>query len=356
MKNITSIITRRLEIEKNRISNIVKIKRIDSERKNKTSYNNLNKVSEAIILVHTGSRPVPEYVKDCIQQIRLFDKSIPIYFVCSKKTVSVDHIGCCIVIYEEDLLVSDVHLDFLRKVSKMQITKFFQVTIERFFVVYDAMQTLGIDSCLHLENDNLLYVCATDLMRRLSKIYYQIATPRAWLKISYASIMYIPTQKALMDFLEYINCGSQDVYFNDMELLPTHVDTGRGMTLPVVFEEYSSKYGLKLLNGDGPKKTEKESDYSNFSKELEGIFDCACLGQYLDGCDFIYHPDKRAGYINEEAYIDARNLPISWVKEDNLYVPYVEYCQKKYRVFNLHIHSKRLGLFRSDCEEIGNNT
>lgn len=327
---------------KRRIKEIVSNKEIYVEKYKRGILTN------AIIQIHTGSRPIPNYVKTCIEQIRLQDSEIPIYFVCSKGK----DISCipsyCNILFEEDLLISHEHLEFLMKVSKQNITSFFQVTIERFFILYDAMITLGLENILHLENDNMLYTEATELMLKLSEIYDKIAIPRASRWMCCASIMYVPSQNAMVDFLQYIN-DSEGIYFNDMALLPAYVDVGRGATLPTITKEYVKVNGLITVNGVKAKTTERKTDYYNNFEKLEGIFDCACIGQYIDGCDRKYHPDQTAGFVNQETYLDSRKLRIQWEKdEDKLIRPYIYDAGEKYSIFNLHIHSKQLECFMSN--------
>lgn len=330
----------------NRIENHIRLKKI----KPKDRFAEIdNEYEEAVILIHSGRKPIPAYVVDCIEQIRLFDKSIAIIFVCDKRKNVSDISKYCKVFFLEEIALSRLHIDFLEKVSHMNITHFFQLTIERFFILYDIMNELGIRKCLHLENDNLLYCNATDLINKLSGIYTGIATPRVWLYKSCASVMFVPSVGGLADLLYFINCRSEGVFFNDMYLLPAHVDMASGMTLPVVYESYVDKYGLKTYDGISITDKENKKDYCNNAKKLEGIFDCAPLGQYLDGCDIVLHPKKRKGFINRESYIDPTKLKLHWSRiSDDKVIPYVCDEDVRYRVYNLHIHSKRLNLFRSD--------
>lgn len=333
--------------------NKYKVKKIELNMNEYESRMKQGNYNYAIVQIHIGLKPIPNYAESCIRQIRLQDSKIPIYFVCSRKNDTSAISQYCNVIYEEDLVVSEEHLEFLKKISKMNMTNFFQVTIERFFFLYDAMITLGLENILHLENDNLIYVNATELMIKLEKIYNRIATPRASKEMCCASLMYVPGQNALKDFLNYINRDSGDIYFNDMALLPAHIDAGRGDTLPTFTKKYFEINGLKRANGEKVGKDENGKEYYNHSQELKGIFDCACIGQYIDGCDRKYHPDKTAGFVNQESYLDPRKICIQWEKsEDGLVRPYIYESDEKYLAFNLHIHSKKLEKFMSNNENL----
>lgn len=332
----------------NRFRNMVRVKRLTGSNMG-YDFDNTEILEEAVILIHTGKKQIPEYVKDCIKQIRLMDENIDIFFVCPK-SMDVSSLTCCNVIHEEELILCSEHKEFLNKISHMNIISFFQVTIERFFVLCDVMHTLRIKRCLHLENDNLLYANATKLIQKLSIHYDGIAVPRAGRTMSCASVMFIPDINALSDFLNFINHESEDIFFNDMALLSAYVDTGRGRTLPIIYKDYVRKIGLKTYENKNITEKEKETDYYNFADELEGIFDCAALGQYLDGCDPIFHPDKRVGFINPNTYIDPRNLMINWtVYNENMMIPYLSDGKREYRLYNLHVHSKRLNKFCSDA-------
>ena len=307
------------------------------------------KDTKAVIQIHTGKRPIPDYAKHCVGQIHLLDPGIPIYFICSREKDVSTLPDYCTIIYENDLVISKEHYEFINVVIDKKISHFFQVTIERFFILYDAMITLGLEKILHLENDNLLYYNASSLIEELSVLYTKIATPRASKNMSCASIMFVPSQEALKDFLEYVTRESGETFFNDMALLPAYVDKQRGKTLPTLTNKYVLDNGLKTKKGRIADKSERRTDYTNFCEKLNGIFDCACLGQYTDGCDPEYHYDKGAGYINEDSYLDASKISIIWEKGlDGLTRPFFYENNNRYRIYNLHFHSKRLEQFMSD--------
>jgi len=86
----------------------------------------------------------------------------------------------------------------------------------------------------------------------------------------------------------------------------------------------------------------------NFNKY---IFDPATYGQYLGGNnknkkfkDFgIYEKNT---YIGKE--ILKNKIKILWEKDENNFNrPYCLYNKEKYKIFNLHIHSKNLKQFAS---------
>lgn len=350
MFNLMSIMKNKCDKLFNHINNVKKIRNLEKYKIYNSRIPRHGNTTKAIIQIHTGKSQVPKYSQYCIDQIRLLDSMIPIYFICSKKCKVPYTTASCKFLCEDDLIISQEHLDFLKQVNDKYISSFFQVTIERFFILYDVMLTLGLENILHLENDNLLYKNATNLIEQLSNYYTQIAIPRASKQMGVASIMFVPHQEALKDFLTYILNVSEDVYFNDMALLPAYIDAGRGSTLPSLTRNYVEENGLHTVNNIFAKKDECVTDYFNYSDELNGIFDCACLGQYMDGCDAAFHPEKRSGFVNEDSYLDPRKIKMKWIKDEcGLVRPY--YCIEngnKYLIHNLHIHSKRLKLFMSD--------
>ena len=353
LKHISINIEAKIEQLKLKRENKNRIKVIESKMDEYREKAKQGDLRSAIIQIHTGINPIPSYVSACIEQMRLQDSQIPIYFVCSKEKDITSISKYCTIIYEEDLVVSKEHLEFLKKCSKQNMTNFFQVTIERFFLLYDVMITIGLENILHLENDNVIYANATELISNLKKKYTKIATPRASKEMCCASLMFVPSQEALVDFLHYINQDSDDIYFNDMALLPAHIDVNRGATLPTLTKNYIERNGLKRINGEKAGKDEKETDYYNHLQDLKGIFDCACIGQYIGGCDRKYHPDKKAGFLNQESYLDPRKISIQWEKDDDgLIRPYIYEAGEKYIVYNLHIHSKELESFMSDNESL----
>ncbi len=310
-------------------------------------------ISDCIVLIHMGSRDVPPYAADCIEQIRLLS-DIPVYFILSKsKKITKRLAAGCNIIYLEDLPLSKAHHDFYRKMSSLRAVfdNFFQSALERFYVLDEAIKYLGLKNVIHMENDILLYEDPQKLIGMLKGHYGDMTVPRMNEKDSMASVMFIPDEGSLLRFLTYINDHIYDKGCNDMNLLAAYMREKGLPSLPVIYEEYLEDNILENKKGEKA-PDEHVSDYYLHAGEYGGFFDAAPLGQFIGGTD--KKPagvtDNR-GFINQAAFIDPSRLDIKWEKRDQGFVPTVHYKEKTYRIFNLHVHCKDLRKYRSDSYE-----
>ena len=119
-------------------------------------------------------------------------------------------------------------------------------------------------------------------------------------------------------------------------------------SLPIIMAEYAQYYQLI-----SPFKhtTNRKNSYSNHANEFGGIFDAAAIGQFLGGVDPIHKNNPFAakpGWINKCCLFNPSKLGYVWERDhkDRL-IPFAVFKEKKYRIFNLHIHSKQLYKFES---------
>ncbi len=310
-----------------------------------------DKASGSLLLTHVGSRDIPVYASDCVEQVRLFS-DIPIYFICNRKKEADKRLSdVCNMIYVEDLPVTKLHLAFFKKLSshRVRFDNFFQAALERFFVLYDAVTYLGLSDVVHMENDILVYEDLSVILNMLKDKYSHVTVPRMNENDCMASLMYIPDAVSLKGFLEYVLDHVYEEGRNDMNLLAGYMSAEGLEPLPVTFKAYVSDHGLENKKGEKA-PAGREEDYYRYSDEFGGIFDAAAIGQFVGGTD--RKPggvaDNR-GFINQASYVDPSLLDIEWKKTDKGYVPFVRSRDKEYRIFDLHIHCKELFKYRSDA-------
>ncbi|MCR5421146.1 MAG: hypothetical protein K6E98_09075 [Lachnospiraceae bacterium] len=310
-------------------------------------------VDGCIVLTHSGIRPIPAYAADCIEQIRLFS-DIPIYFICGKdKEVPGRIADNAYVVRLEDLPVCKEHLRFYGKLSSFasKFDNFFQHASERFFIINEAVSCLKLKNVIHMENDIMLYEDAYKLLEKIKEHYTDITVPRMTERYCMAAVMYIPDNSSLERFLDYINEHILDKGTNDMIMLAGYLREKGLLPLPIINEEYVKDNVLRNKKGETAPK-EYISEYSSYIDDFRGLFDPAPIGQYLGGTD--RKPKgvaDNAGYENIASYIDISGLFIDWEKNEGKNVPFLLYKDKKYRIFNLHVHCKELNRFRSDIEQ-----
>ena len=303
-----------------------------------------------IVLTHSGTRPIPEYASDCIEQIRLFS-DIPIYFVCGRDKNIPDRISRNVhVVYIEDVPVSGKHLEFYRKLSsfRSKYDNFFQHTSERFFILEEVIRSLNLKNVIHMENDILLYEDAGILVEKIGKYFNDITVPRMSERYCMAAVMYIPDAGSLERFLDYVLEHVLDKGTNDMIMLAGYLREKDLKPLPIINKGYVEKYGLVNKEGDRA-PCEHLDEFTLFTEELGGFFDPAPIGQYLGGTD--QKPKgvtDNAGYENVKSYVDISLLNIRWENEKEGLIPFMYWNGKKYKIYDLHIHCKELNRFRSD--------
>jgi hypothetical protein len=197
----------------------------------------------------------------------------------------------------------------------------------RFFYIYEFMNKYAVKDVIHLENDVLIYYNCKNIIDNLEKQF--IYLPFDTFKRNIASIMYIPSREVFKRVLDHYN-----IYKNDMENFSIiQQKTKLIQNLPIFPYDNHRDKGVKFVS-------------TNFGV-FNFIFDAAAIGQFVGGIDPRNDPRNTIGYVNETSFIKY-NIYKIWFEndpEDGLKKPYIEIDHKKYRIYNLHIHSKHLKNF-----------
>lgn len=199
----------------------------------------------------------------------------------------------------------------------------------RFVYIYEYMRENNITDIIHIENDIMIY-------ENLSKFKDFFNKEKLYLTFDayhrvIPGIMYIPNYQILKIILD-----NYDMNNNDMENLGKYINSSITEPFPIIFIENEEHFFNK-----------------NFLK-FNCIFDAAAMGQYIGGVDKKNDPNDTWGFINETCVIKYNNYKFYWIKEDNLWNPYLEINNKLIKIVNLHIHSKTLNKFLSDNPEENN--
>lgn len=257
-----------------------------------------------LILYHNGST-IPNYLKDCIIQFRLFNKNATIYLIISDNLILNLHIENITAV---PISILPENLEFNAIYSKDNVEfrdGFWKHTLERFFYIKSLMALFKLKHVFHIENDVLLYSNLQDIPLHENKLNVVQDSPFRVIP----SIVFIPNLKEITNFCDYI---IKELHINsnanDMNIL--------------------GKYPVKSIFHD-----------DNL------IFDGAAIGQYLGGVDPRNTSGNTVGFINETADLKCDQHTITKMMNINgLY--YWTLDGKK--IVNLHIHSKNLKKFRSD--------
>ena len=310
------------------------------------------------IIVHGGSTFTP-YISDCIEQFFIFNKDSILYFIVDNTFKEVDELKQKYpnlkTILRKSLKPSLAHRFYLianRSAHNRWRGGFWRYVVERFFLIQEFMQQTGEKNLLHFEYDNLIYA---DINSYENKFISLSESKRILLPVDgdtrcIAGIMFIPNAESLKEFCKFYNKHCTIRVKNDMLAFSDFIDYAPNFcsTLPVVPRSYiSGKTSLVSQKGIEHKNTGR---LANGIESLNTIFDAAAFGQFVGGIDQRNSEDKKdsIGFINPDAAYNIQDFQIKWENQDGFQKPFIVYKNEVFPLFNLHIHSKNLNLYRSD--------
>lgn len=284
------------------------------------------------ILVALGK--IPEYLDDCIDQIKRTQKQTKIILLTNKKTKYKNK--NCKTIFVESLKLSKEHDYFIKKskFSKDTYRDFFwKHSIERFYYIDDFLNKTPMNNIFHIENDVLLY---QDLEIVLDKINnFNFACVRDGVNRVIGSLVYIKNKTISKKIVKISN---KYLNLNDMKILN------------LLDKQISKSINLPL--GEDLKFIKKSKYYKDI-KKIPFIFDAAAIGQYIDGphrknfFKKIFNNIKNTfniydGFENKDTNLKISDWKIEWKNNK----PFKQENNKLIPIANLHIHSKNLRKFR----------
>lgn len=305
----------------------------------------------SIAFVHIG-RQLPNYLYIAIEQARLFNPAADIYLVANKVAITEENSKAlenisAKVVFCENLRKSVSHKKFLQ--SSILDTSFregfWRNATERFYYLEELIVQHDLKNVFHLENDNMLYVDLSSLISTFSH-YKGIAAVFDNDDRCIPSFLYVAQSTALTKLVEFCAQKAKSGH-NDMEIIALFKKVNKEEVidcLPIVVPAYKNKFGLRSPSG---KVVAYDAMYYKYIDEFDSIFDAAAIGQYLGGLDPI-HGEKTVGFINESCIFNPSFFSYEWITDNqNRKVPFAVFEGKKFRINNLHIHSKRLISFKS---------
>lgn len=294
---------------------------------------------------------LPAYITDCIYQIRLFNKEIPIYLIIndlkSPHLQSIQQYAVTIVDYAE------IQSEKFTQIAKTNYDKFLIVhgligreelflrTFERYFLLQNTMTKYNLKDGLFMEIDNLLY---DDPKKWLAQFQTSDLT---YMFDNYdrcsSGIMYVKSPESIQGLLDYI-CESIENHVPNSELLNE---------MTILYRYYTHNVGSKQINvGLAPilfpieNGTNEAYESANYDKYENTIFDAAAIGVMLLGVDPFHTDGKIVLYTkNPASLIDYTKYQFEWKHdENNRKIPHVLNPATKtwIKINNLHVHSKLL--------------
>jgi len=268
-----------------------------------------------------------EYILDNIAQlIRLEHKNI--YVLTNEKFFNLfDKFSKKIKLINIDDLTDTFEFYSKTTLDKSFRNGFWTLTSLRFFYIYEFMKKYNVKDIIHLENDVLIYYNCRDILNVFDK--NNVYLPFDTFERNIASIMYIPSNEILKILLD-----NYDFTKNDMQnFYNIKNKTNIIKTFPI----------FPKINTNNAEILFVSENFENFNY----IFDAAAIGQFLGGVDPRNNCNNTIGFINETCVIKYNNFKIYFECDSNSKIkkPYIEIENMKYKIFNLHIHSKKLQNF-----------
>ena len=286
------------------------------------------------VLVALGK--IPEYLNDCIYQIKKTQKKSKIFLLINKDSEYKNK--NCKIIFVEKLKKSKEHNLFIKKsrLAKDSYRNFFwKYSIERLYYIDNFLNKENLNNVFHIENDVLLF---QDLRLIFNKIKsYNFASVRDGVNRVIGSVIFIKNKRISKKVVQISN---KYLNQNDMKIL-SHLD-------------YKIANSINLPLGEDLNFIKKSKNYKTIQK-IPFIFDAAAIGQYIDG------PHRKKlinriipgvkslfktndGFANAETNLKIFDWKIKWKNKK----PYKEENNKLIPIANLHIHSKNLKKFMID--------
>ena len=214
------------------------------------------------VLVALGK--IPEYLDDCIYQIKKTQKKSKIFLLINKDSEYKNK--NCKIIFVEKLKKSKEHNLFIKKsrLAKDSYRNFFwKHSIERLYYIDNFLNKENLNNIFHIENDVLLF---QDLRLVFNKIKsYNFASVRDGVNRVIGSLIYIKNKRISKKIVQISN---KYLNQNDMKIL-SHLD-------------YKIANSINLPIGEDLNFIKKSKNYKTIQK-IPFIFDAAAIGQYIDG-------------------------------------------------------------------------
>lgn len=305
----------------------------------------------SIVFIHIG-KSIPAHVPVALSQARAFNPDCPIILIANEEALNklvinspkedITKITC------ESLAKTEEHIRFKQNsgLNSQWREGFWLYTSERFLFLQDLMVQYDLENVFHLEHDNMLYVNLEELLPIFTSYYPGFAVTMDNDQRCIPGFVYI-SNASNMNRLACYFADKAGENQNDMQILARFKNEfgDEAMdNLPIISEEYVNQQPMI-------------SPYNHISKDskaycrnidlFNSIFDAAAIGQYLGGID-PNNGTSQPGFINESCLFNPSQLTYEWLTDsEGRNVPFAIYDNKKFRINNLHIHSKNLWKFAS---------
>ena len=294
-----------------------------------------------VVLSFIGT--LPNYVVDCVHQIRCFFQG-DIYLILNDLNspfakLCIEKYNIKIVNYD-DVSHEDFNIASNEKQHKFEIIpqltgreELYKRSLERFFLLQNLMKNQNLNDCLFIELDNLIYDDPNNWLNEFSK--HELCYMYHIYDCYSSGIMYVKNHESLNGFLTNIlNCIRHgNCFFSDMTCLARWYQ-----------ESEENKKKIQIIPTYWKNDTVNLLAHENYGKYGDSIFDAASIGVFLLGLDpFHTNGIVVLGLKGNPDAIDYTQQKFEWIlDEQGRKKPFIWDGEKWVLINNLHVHSKQL--------------
>lgn len=311
----------------------------------------------SIILTHLGES-TPPYLRDCVHQIRLWNPVTPIYVILWRCHESNEFWTGLVADYEIILVYTDSlnptahhrHFSDYYAQNPSETTQFrkgYWIHVkERFFFVEELMLRDGLEQCISMEYDVLVYMSLEEIFTKLKASHQTLRMVRDNDERGHPGFLYVPTAECIGEFNIFL-ASVLKTSMSDMQCLANYADANPEAIhyLPVIAEAKNSPPRKSAMG-----HTSADPFYLSEDSEHFGVFfDSAVVGQWVGGIDSRNTGGTKVShYANESALYGIHELRFEWQKVGGRWRPVLDGRP----LATIHVHSKALRCFLSDRKDI----
>lgn len=301
------------------------------------------------MLVYIGQ--LREFVYDCVKQIKLWNPTSTIHLCINNNDHNKPYIEGLKedvnFIYIEDLEMTYQHKIFVQRYTNTSMNCFWKYTMERFFVVEEAMRKLNLKNVFHLEIDNMIYFKVDEILEKCKSID-KILIPSDSERRYIAGTCFINNPDSLNMLNRYFTeyCINKDEMHSIMSFTKIYNEVDTWPVLP-------PGDNTRLIYEDRRHCVDDIKRISKYSELFGGVFDAAAVGQFFGGIDPIHQKTNSDGFVNKDSIFGIDRAKFRWEKVNDLQRLNISVDGEEwYPIYNLHIHNKNLKRWLSDIPEM----
>ena len=309
----------------------------------------------ALILTHLGEA-VPHYLRDCVEQARLWNPSFPIYLILDpihRSNPFFTNLDL-ILVFTDELTMTPYHRDFLNNYNgDINFRKgYWRFVKERFYFVEELMKKYSIKKAFSMEYDVLIYYDLNTLLQKLNALPPSFRFVKDNQIKGHPAFVYIPSIEHISHFNCYMTLTVK-LPLTDMEIMAEYSNHYKSFVsyFPVIPTDVNNKVKVRKSLDDNISCDNCFFLSTDFD-ELNILFDSLVVGQFVGGIDSRNtNGVKITKYLNESALYSMLELNLQWTKNDEKWTPLLN----GYPLVFIHCHSKALNNFRSDKKDFPND-